>query len=536
MVAVPKDVDVLIKIASQYMGNISKVSKAVKKDARIKAAGFTKAFTARLGKDEKSFFSGIFSAKEVMEPEQFKAFEKRLFALRGPIQKGVIKPMQGIGVATRQSGKDMLDFKRENLSNFRALRATLGASTMAFLFFGMAVQRVLTSIWRSSTKVFQDAMHSVDGTVTGFDQLNGSASYLGFVIGQALEPIATWLAPIIMKFADWVSENEGLARTVFTVGAALAFVLVVGGQLGLTFIGIASLVNALGILQTKWAAKKAAAEVGAAAVTKKAWIASAFASSKAWLGAFALKAKALLILIAPWALLAAVIYSVIRIWGNLVTAFKLRIEQLVNRFKLFWLFLKLGFENLGDIFKAVGVGMKIAWAKMINWVITKLESAINGAVRIYNAARKAFGLQPISFKADLSSWKQSTDHLYADLDKINNRMAESEARFLVEADPILTELDRIKYALEINLRDADKKMREAWDFKKIWADAKPFEDMKEYDEINKDFFRLEANAPTEIINYNSFDINITPIMEGESQSDYFNRVAQQIQDAIARTS
>ena len=56
-------------------------------------------------------------------------------------------------------------------------------------------------------------MHSVEGTVTGFDILNGELKYLGFNIGSALEPVVGFLTPIISAVSEWVQEHPKLRLT-----------------------------------------------------------------------------------------------------------------------------------------------------------------------------------------------------------------------------------------------------------------------------------------------------------------------------------
>jgi len=104
---------------------------------------------------------------------------------------------------------------------------------LSIMFAGMAIKNAMNQIWASSTKTFQEVMHSVEGATTGFDILEGSMKYLGFTIGQALEPIAMWLVPIVDYVATWISENEGLTRTLFVI-------LTVFGTLS-TIIGMAVL-------------------------------------------------------------------------------------------------------------------------------------------------------------------------------------------------------------------------------------------------------------------------------------------------------
>jgi hypothetical protein len=109
---------------------------------------------------------------------------------------------------------------------------------MSIMFFGMAMKRVFDTVWKSSTRTFQDIMHSTAGTVTGFDNMDAAAKYLGFTIGAALEPIAEFLAPIIWAFADWVSENEELVAGILITIGVVGTLLMNIGMLKLGIIGL----------------------------------------------------------------------------------------------------------------------------------------------------------------------------------------------------------------------------------------------------------------------------------------------------------
>lgn len=108
-------------------------------------------------------------------------------------------------------------------------RVQFAGWAMSIMFFGMAIQRVFSQVRNFGTKAFQDVMHSVEGSVTGFDMLQGSMKYLGFTVGQALEPLVMLLIPIIDKVSDWVSENEGLVRTIVVIGTVLGGLFAAGG-------------------------------------------------------------------------------------------------------------------------------------------------------------------------------------------------------------------------------------------------------------------------------------------------------------------
>lgn len=116
---------------------------------------------------------------------------------------------------------------------------------MSVMFLGMAMQNAFNRIWTTSQATFQDVMHSVDGMVTGFDQMNMATQYLGYELGRALEPIAAFLAPIITAIADWVSENQGLTTGILATLAVLGTFLAVAGSAKLAIDGIVGSWSAL---------------------------------------------------------------------------------------------------------------------------------------------------------------------------------------------------------------------------------------------------------------------------------------------------
>lgn len=104
------------------------------------------------------------------------------------------------------------------------------AWALSIMFFGMVVHRTMSSIWRAASSTFQDISHSVEGTVTQFDHLNGAMTWLKFVTGSALEPIAAMLYPIVLIVADWVDQNQELVRQlVIVIGAIGTLSALTGG-------------------------------------------------------------------------------------------------------------------------------------------------------------------------------------------------------------------------------------------------------------------------------------------------------------------
>jgi hypothetical protein len=117
---------------------------------------------------------------------------------------------------------DMQEAKKDIKSLQREITNTpFQGWAMSVMFAGMAIQRTLSSIYKSSTKTFQEVIESVQGNVSSVTMLEGAYKYLQFAIGEALSPVVEWMIPIIDKLAEWVLENEGLTRGTFIFGMIL---------------------------------------------------------------------------------------------------------------------------------------------------------------------------------------------------------------------------------------------------------------------------------------------------------------------------
>jgi hypothetical protein len=175
-----------------------------------------------------------------------KGIKKEMSAARRQIRNNLTI---GKDVSAQLKNFEVLESKMTRIKKaFASNKVEFAGWAMSIMFFGMAIQRVFTQIWKTSTKTFQDVMHSVEGTVTGFDLLQGSVKFLGFSVGQSLEPIAMQLIPIIDKMSDWVSENEKLAGEMVKWGIILGGIFAVGGSGVLAingFIDLAGKINAL---------------------------------------------------------------------------------------------------------------------------------------------------------------------------------------------------------------------------------------------------------------------------------------------------
>ena len=157
---------------------------------------------------------------------------------------------------------------------------------LSIMFFGSAMVNTFKQITTFGVRAFQDVMHSVDGTVTQFDLLGASLLYLGFTIGQALEPVIAWLIPIVDSIAEWVSENQALTAGLLLTLGVLGSILMVGGALKLAFDGFATAFALIGPAATQaGAATTAASTIGIAAIA--AWTAAIVLFIAAWQTNFA---------------------------------------------------------------------------------------------------------------------------------------------------------------------------------------------------------------------------------------------------------
>lgn len=160
-----------------------------------------------------------------------------------PMEKGILMPInkqkEALNKLAAVSKKTRL--AQERLAKSEAFKKgdiQFQGWAMSLMFFGMAMQRVFTQIWKSSTKVFNDVMHSVEGTVTKFDMLNGQITYLKFVAGEALEPLVEYITPFIIKLTEWINNNQKLFRGLLAIVGVMGTLFFFIGTLVLGIVGL----------------------------------------------------------------------------------------------------------------------------------------------------------------------------------------------------------------------------------------------------------------------------------------------------------
>jgi len=149
-------------------------------------------------------------------------------------------------LAPLQTQLDKASFSTKKFKNeINRAKIPFAGWAMSVMFFGMALKRMFSTVWKSSTKTFQDVMHSTKGTVTEFDKLDGSMRYLQFTAGAALEPIAKFIFPIIDAVSTWISTNEELFRKIMLGLGIGGTVLLAIGTSKLALDGLAGMFSKL---------------------------------------------------------------------------------------------------------------------------------------------------------------------------------------------------------------------------------------------------------------------------------------------------
>lgn len=152
--------------------------------------------------------------------------------------------MEGAGHIVTDVGRN----SKKTANSVGNLRGVLLGAALSAMFFGMALKNAATNVFKSGSRAFKEVMHSVEGTVTSFDLLEGSLKYLGFTVGQALEPLAAMLIPIIDGIADFVANNPKLVQSSVAFAAISGTILFIGGQIGTFIVGMSGLSAAIGTL------------------------------------------------------------------------------------------------------------------------------------------------------------------------------------------------------------------------------------------------------------------------------------------------
>lgn len=112
---------------------------------------------------------------------------------------------------------------------------------MSIMFAGMALQRMSISLITWGTKAYDEVSHSVIGTITETDRLNGAMLYLGYTIGEALSPIVALITPIVMWIANLANEWKKTTAFVIIFGLVVGTIALLFGALTLAINGVGNM-------------------------------------------------------------------------------------------------------------------------------------------------------------------------------------------------------------------------------------------------------------------------------------------------------
>lgn len=205
-----------------------------------------------LGQDKKKVDSALKSSNlqfqtGLLGSEELKIFKTHLSGLNQEFGKSL---------TTQQKYAEAL---RRTKAEISSMKQPFQGWALSIMFAGMAIKNAMNQIWTSSQKTFQDVMHSVEGTTTGFDMLQGSMAYLGFTVGQALEPIAYMLVPIVDAMSELITNNPDTTRGIFLLLTTLGTAAAVGGSIVLAKAGFGEMLDIVGKLVgydvNKWLSK-----------------------------------------------------------------------------------------------------------------------------------------------------------------------------------------------------------------------------------------------------------------------------------------
>jgi len=156
-----------------------------------------------------------------------------------------IKEQRGLDRAVKNANSQLAN----QLKMGKEIQRPFQGYAMSLMFAGMALKRMFDTIWKSTTKTFQEISHSVENSTTQFDMLKGSMKFLQFTVGQALEPIADRLIPIIDRLSEWVDLHPKFTAFAAIFTAIAGTLLMVGGMTILAVEGFIGLGAKLGFLK-----------------------------------------------------------------------------------------------------------------------------------------------------------------------------------------------------------------------------------------------------------------------------------------------
>jgi len=242
-----KDADVIVKVAIEMQKATKNADKQIKAAVKGQGKRITSALNKEINKatsQQQMFKKKNFEMRHLMDPAQFKAVKAEYAKLGRTVGGKLLPNYERLNLAGKKVSTNMSKQAKAVKMN----KKEFSGWALSLMFAGMALKGIFDTIWKSSTKTFNEVMHSVEGTVTGFDMMQGAMAYVGYAAGAAFEPIADFLTPIIWAVADWISENEKLFAGLTLTSGILGTMFMVGGMVALAVDGFKNLGAEMGLV------------------------------------------------------------------------------------------------------------------------------------------------------------------------------------------------------------------------------------------------------------------------------------------------
>ena len=170
------------------------------------------------------------------------------------------KVVRNITRGTEQIKTNMEALKNPIKSTADSLKKWQGVllqTGLSMLFFGMAVQRVGTTIIKSAIQSFNKITEGTDAASGALAVLQVHFELLKFIVGAALVTLLEGYLPtlinIILAVSDWVEQNSELTAEIILWTTAIGTALLVIGILSTFLNGMLGLFSAMGIGVTAFA-------------------------------------------------------------------------------------------------------------------------------------------------------------------------------------------------------------------------------------------------------------------------------------------
>lgn len=176
--------------------------------------------------------------KNAVMNKKLKADAKEFKKTWSPVISGLTDGWKTQGNVIMRSSRALSGFSRVFQMQFLSL-----------MFGGMALQRVMIGIAKSSIATFQDITEGTTAAGQGVAMLQSGFKVLSFAVGEAIANFLLPMIPAIMQIIDvilrWITHNETLTAKLVLWGAAIGTAMFVAGQFVLALGGLAKAASIL---------------------------------------------------------------------------------------------------------------------------------------------------------------------------------------------------------------------------------------------------------------------------------------------------